>query len=247
MPGFRIAASAAAIAVWSSLASFDVVLADGEIATFSRGSPGGAPAAPWRDARLPKVPRATQYKLVDVDGIVVLEADAEASMAGLVHPLSIDPRTRPILEWRWKVSGVPANANFGTKQGDDFAARVYVLFDYDTAKLPFLARIKLKLARALYGEAVPAAGLCYVWDAKAAVGTTGWSPYTDRLRVIVVDSGTVDVGRWKTVRRNVVEDFRAAFGEEPPRLSGVAIATDTDNTGARLTAWYGDLRLLAAP
>lgn len=219
----------------------------GEIAPFSKGPAGMAPAPPWRAANLPKAERETRYRLVEDGGVVVLEADANASMSGLVHPLSTDPRSTPILEWRWKVSGVPAHANFGTKQGDDFAARVYVLFDYDTAKLPLLTRLKLKLARALYGEAVPAAGLCYVWDARAPVGTTAWSPYTDRLRVIVVESGTSDAGRWKSVRRNVVEDYRAAFGEDPPALSGVAIATDTDNTGSRLTAWYGDLELLSAP
>lgn len=219
----------------------------GEIVPFSTGAVGAVPASPWRAAKLPKVERETRYRLVEDRGGVVLEADANASMSGLAHPLATDPRSTPILEWRWKVSGVPEQANFGTKQGDDFAARVYVLFDYDTAKLPLLARLKLKLARALYGEAVPAAGLCYVWDAKVAVGTTAWSPYTDRLRVIVVDSGAVDAGRWKTVRRNVVEDYRAAFGEEPPALSGVAIATDTDNTGSRLTAWYGDLKLLGTP
>lgn len=217
----------------------------GDIAPFSAGPVGTAPALPWRAAKLPKVPRETRYRLVEDGGVVVLEADANASMAGLVHPLAADPLTTPILAWRWKVSGVPANAQFGTKQGDDFAARVYVLFDYDTAKLPLMTRMKLMLARALYGEAVPAAGLCYVWDAHAAIGTTGWSPYTDRLRVIVVESGAADAGRWKTVRRNVVQDYRAAFGEEPPALSGVAIATDSDNTGARLTAWYGDLQLLA--
>lgn len=221
--------------------------ADAGIEAFSRGVAGSHPAPPWRGTQLPKVPRETRYRLVEDGGVVVLEADANASMSGLVHPLSTDPRSTPILEWRWKVSGVPAQANFGTKQGDDFAARVYVLFDYDTAKLPLLTRLKLKLARALYGEAVPAAGLCYVWDARAPVGTTAWSPYTDRLRVIVVESGTSDAGRWKSVRRNVVEDYRAAFGEDPPALSGVAIATDTDNTGSRLTAWYGDLELLSAP
>ncbi len=223
------------------------VAADADIGPFSRGVAGSQPGAPWRATKLPKVVQETHYRLVEDGGVVVLEADANAAMSGLVHPLAADPRANPILEWRWKVNGLPSNANFGTKQGDDFAARVYVLFDYDTAKLPLLARLKLKLARALYGEAVPAAGLCYVWDAKVAVGTTAWSPYTDRLRVIVVDSGAVDVGRWKTVRRNVVEDYRAAFGEEPPALSGVAVATDTDNTGSRLTAWYGDLKLLGTP
>lgn len=196
---------------------------------------------------MPKVPNETHYRLVEDDGAVVLRADANASMSGLVHPLRLDPRARPVLEWRWKVSDVPARGNFGTRQGDDFAARVYVLFDYDVTKLPLFARIKLKVARALYGEAVPAAGLCYVWDAKVPVGTTGWSPYTDRLRMIVVDSGTADAGRWKSVRRNVVEDFRAAFGEEPPALVGLAVATDTDNTGSHLTAWYGDLGFVGAP
>jgi hypothetical protein len=231
----------------SALLSGAPAWADDSIAAFSRETVGHSPSAPWRDARLPKVPRETRYRLVEDDGAVVLQADANASMSGLVHPLQVDPRSRPILEWRWKVSDVPARASFGTKQGDDFAARVYVLFDYDVTKLPLLARIKLRLARTLYGEAVPAAGLCYVWDASAPVGTTGWSPYTDRLRMIVVDSGTADVGRWKTVRRNIVEDFRRAFGEEPPVLSGLALATDTDNTGSRVTAWYGDLRLLPGP
>ncbi|MBX9963168.1 MAG: DUF3047 domain-containing protein [Burkholderiales bacterium] len=221
--------------------------ADEAVAAFSSGTVGQLPAAPWRATRLPKVPHETRYGLVEDAGAVVLRADANASMSGLVHPLRFDPRTRPILEWRWKVSDVPARANFGTRQGDDFAARVYVLFDYDVTKLPLFARIKLRLARALYGEAVPAAGLCYVWDAKAPVGTTGWSPYTDRLRMIVVDSGTADAGRWKSVRRNVAEDFRTAFGEEPPALSGLAVATDTDNTGSSLTAWYGDLRFVVAP
>ena len=168
-------------------------------------------------------------------------------MSGLSHALHADPAATPMLEWRWKVSGVPAKASFGTRAGDDFAARVYVLFDFDLARLPFTTRLKIKLARALYGEAVPAAGLCYVWDAKAPVGTAGWSPFTDRLRVIVVESGNAKAGQWVTIRRNIEQDFRAAFGQDPPAVSGVAIATDTDNTGESVTAWYGDLRLGPAP
>lgn len=124
--------------------------ADEAVTTFSSGTVGQAPAPPWRATKLPKVPNETLYRLVEDDGAVVLRADANASMSGLVHPLRFDPRTRPVLEWRWKVSDVPARASFGTKQGDDFAARVYVLFDYDVAKLPLLARVKLKLA--WYGD-----------------------------------------------------------------------------------------------
>lgn len=217
------------------------------IAAFSGGVPGSVPTPPWRATSLPKVPRETRYMLVDDAGTTVLRAEAQASMSGLSHGLRADPKSTPMLEWRWKVSGVPPKGEVGSRDGDDYAARLYVLFDYDLARLSFATRLKIRLARTLYGEAVPAAGLCYVWDAKAPVGTTTWSAYTDRLRMIVVESGSAKAGQWVSFRRDIAEDFRAAFGEEPPALSGIAIATDTDNTGASLTAWYGDIRLLPAP
>lgn len=221
--------------------------ADSNVAPFSTGKLGAAPADPWRATKLPKVPRETRYSLVDDAGTTVLRAEADASMSGLSQGVRIDPTVNPVIEWRWKVSGVLAKSAFGTKAGDDFAARVYVLFDYDIAKLPFGTRMKLKIGRSMYGEAVPAAGLCYVWDSKAPVGTTAWSAYTDRLRMIVVTSGTAQAGQWVTVRRNVAEDFKAAFGDDPPAISGVAIATDTDNTGEAVTAWYGDVRFIKGP
>lgn len=232
----------AALSVSAAIAA-DAVGAPAAIAPFSAGIVGGAAPGAWRATNIPKVPRQTRYALVEDGGTVVLRADAVSSMSGLTHPLSADAQATPILQWRWKVSGVPGTAEFGTRAGDDYAARVYVLFDYDVSRLPFATRMKVKLARMLYGEAVPAAGLCYVWDAKAPVGTTGWSAYTDRLRMIVVSSGTAKAGQWVEVRRNVLEDFRAAFGEDPPAISGVAIATDTDNTGESGTAWYGDVAL----
>ena len=79
------------------------------------------------------------------------------------------------------------------------------------------------------------------------MGTTAWSAYTDRLRMIVVTSGAAQAGQWVTVRRNVAEDFKVAFGEDSPAISGVAIATDTDNTGEAVTAWYGDVRFMKGP
>ncbi len=198
----------------------------------------------WEVTKLPKVPRTTIYRIVDDGGVRVLQADAQASMAGLTHRLRVDPRANPRLTWRWKVSRVVDQGVFGTKRGDDFAARVYVLFDYDVTRLPFATRMKLKLARTLYGDAVPAAALCYVWDARAPEGSSAWSPFTDRMRMIVATSGATRAGQWVTVERDVAADFRAAFGEEAPPIIAVAVATDTDNTGESVTAWYGDPTLL---
>jgi Protein of unknown function (DUF3047) len=211
------------------------------IAPFSSAAPGAPLPAPWKLATIPGIGKPTRYALVRDRDTVVLRADAEASMAGVAHPLKLDARAHSVIEWRWKILNLLKNSDITTKKGDDFPARVYVLFDYDIRKLPFPVRARIRLAR-LFGADVPLAALCYVWDGKAAVGTSVWSAYTDRVRVIVAESGAANLGKWVTIRRDVAADFRAAFGEEPPEISGVVLATDTDNTGESATAFYGDIR-----
>jgi len=107
-----------------------------------------------------------------------------------------------------------------------------------------LIRVRPLRAVPLRRADVPLAALCYVWDGKAAAGTSVWSAFTDRVRVIVAESGGANLGKWVTIRRDVAADFRAAFGEEPPDISGVVLATDTDNTGESATAFYGDVRFM---
>jgi hypothetical protein len=63
--------------------------------------------------------------------------------------------------------------------------------------------------------------------------------------MIVVESGGARVGEWITYRRNLAEDFRKAFGYDAPLVSGIAVMTDTDNTGEKATAWFGDIRFTA--
>ena len=213
------------------------------LAPFSAAAPGALLPAPWKLTTLPGIGRYTRYSLVRDGDTVVLRADAEASMAGVAHPLKLDVRAHPVIEWRWKILNLLTKSDIATKDGDDYPARVYVLFDYDIRKLPFSVRARIRLAR-LYGADVPLAALCYVWDGKAAAGTSVWSAYTDRVRMIVAESGGANLGKWVTIRRDVAADFRAAFGEEPPAISGVVLATDTDNTGESATAFYGDIRFM---
>ncbi|MGQ0578225.1 MAG: DUF3047 domain-containing protein [Betaproteobacteria bacterium] len=213
------------------------------LASFSSALPGESLPAPWKLMTFPAIGRHTRYSLVRDADAIVLRADAQASMAGVAHPLQLDARTHPVIEWRWKILNLVTNSDIATKAGDDYPARVYVLFDYDIRKLPFSARARIRLAR-LYGADIPLAALCYVWDGKAAAGTSVWSAYTDRVRVIVVESGSANLGQWVTIRRDVAADFRAAFGEDPPAISGVVLATDTDNTGESATAFFGDIRFM---
>ena len=91
------------------------------------------------------------------------------------------------------------------------------------------------------GVEVPTTALCYVWDNKHAIGFAHASPYTKRVQEFVLESGPEKVGQWITETRDVATDFRRAFGFEPPRVTGVAIGNDTDNTGEQVTTWFGDV------
>ena len=197
---------------------------------------------PWKLVTLGKIKKQTRYSLVRDANQTVLRADAEASMASVMHPLHFDPRDYPVVEWRWRIVHLLRKSNIATKSGDDAPARFYVLFDYDIARLPFSpARNSASRAHSTASD-IPLAALCYVWDGNSVKGAAAWSPYTDRVRVIVAESGNEHLNQWVTVRRNIVDDFRDAFGEDPPDVSGVAVATDTDNTGESATAFYGDIR-----
>jgi hypothetical protein len=233
----------AAVAMAAATASAQLA-----VAPFSSARPGAQLPDGWseRHARGAPPPRAS---LVDDGGDTVLELDSEAAAGAIVHAASIDPSATPILAWRWKVDRVVARANLERREGDDFAARVYVFFDLPLEALPFAARWKVRLARLLYGDAVPAAAICYVWDNVHAPGTTAWNAYTDRVRMVVLQSGAANVGRWVEERRDLAADFRAAFGAQSgpvPRVGGIGAGNDTDQTGERVVARFGDFRFGAA-
>lgn len=228
---FALAAAGAALAAEERLM----------IAAFSAARAGAALPAGWLPLSASGSAAPTRYTLVDDGGTTVLHAEAKASASALSHPLRVDPAATPWLRWRWKIGTLIEQADLRTREGDDFPARLYVMFDYPLEKLPFVERSKLRLARALFDPNLPAATLCYVWDGKAARGTIAPSAYTNRVRLIVVESGSTRVNRWVDVERNIAADFRAAFGEDPPAVTAIAVAVDTDNTGAFATSYFGDI------
>lgn len=214
-------------------------------ARFSDLAAGAALAAEWRElAPKASLPR-TSFSLVNDAGRTVLRMESIRSASALARRLRIDPRTHPILAWEWKVTRLVEGSDLARKSGDDFPARLYVFFDFDSSRLPFTERAKLALARAVHGDTVPLAALCYVWDTKAPVGTIVPNAYTDRVRMIVVGSGPRGVGDWVGVRRNVLEDYRAAFGEDPSGITGIALGADTDDTGERALSFFGDIAFQA--
>jgi len=208
-------------------------------------SDGGGIPSPWRIERLDDAVPPTRYRLREWDGVGAVEAHAVASMALMARPLTIDLERTPVLCWRWRIDAPVAAADMTTKAGDDYAARVYLSFDVSPERLGLATRMALGLARTLRGSAVPDAAVNYVWDNRHPVGT--WQPnaYTDRARMLVLRSGAADAGRWVDERRDVAADFRSAFGHPPARVTGLAVATDTDNTGGEARAGFADFRFVA--
>jgi hypothetical protein len=207
---------------------------------FSTAAPGTTLPRGWALAGLPGV-AATRFRLVEDRGTTVLELEADGSAASLYRPLRVDPASTPILRWRWRIANLISGADLRTREGDDVAARLYVMFDYPLDRLTLIERGKILLARSVAGELVPAAALCYVWDGKLPAGTTLWNAYSERVRVVVAESGSKRVGQWVAEERDLAADFRAAFGEDAPPVSGIAVAADTDQTGETALSWFGDI------
>ena len=212
-----------------------------EVGKFSTAAPGTEFPENWKPLTFPKIKRHTNYTLIREGDAVVVKAVSEASSSGLTRDITIDPKEYPVVQWRWKVGNLLTRSDVTRKDGDDYPARLYITFAYDSSKVSFFEKTKYEAARLLYGQYPPLGALNYIWDTKAAKGTIVPNPYTSRAMMIVVESGAADVNRWITEERNVYEDYKAAFGEEPPMISGVAIMTDTDNTGEAATAFYGDI------
>ena len=217
---------------------------------FSSLAPGPVLPKEFRIITLPKIAR-NQFSLVADEGKTVLRVDSDNSAGSVGIPITAPPDTRGAgrtsgdastrLEWRWKVSRVLERAEMEHKLSDDYAARVYVFFDVPLESLSFIDRSKIKIARMVAGADVPTAALCYVWDSNHRVGYTAWSPYTNRLRMVVLQSGPTRVGQWMSESRDVAADFREAFGFDAPAVTSVAVGNDTDNTDDRVTTWYGDI------
>ena len=198
----------------------------------------------WEPYQFEKIPRSTAYQVVLEDGAPALKARSESAASAIRRKVTIDPAKSPILEWTWKVAHALEKANITRKDGDDCAARVMILYRHDPAKASLLERAKLESARAMHGEYPPRAMLVYAWTEARETDAAVTSPYSDRIKVFPVERGSSRAGAWTSERRNHFEDYRQAFGEEPPEIEAVAFMVDSDNTGSEATAWLRELRLL---
>ena len=187
------------------------------IGSFSSGELAG-----WQEETF-RGKRKTHYSLVMENGRTVLKAESHNAASGILKKVDLEPVKYPVIRWSWKVAHTLNREDVTKKSGDDFAARVYVVF-------PSIFFWKTR-------------AINYVWSKKLSRNSAVPSPYTGNAVILAVESGEEKAGVWVSEERNIREDFKRLFGEEPPRIGAVAVMTYTDDTGGDVTAWYGDITL----
>lgn len=206
---------------------------------------GEAPSPPWAYAGLPaQKPPPTRFRVRELEGRRVLQVEAERSYGNLVH--AVASPSAGMLSWRWRVDTPLPAADLRSKEGDDTALKVCALFELPRERVPFVERQLLRLAESRFGEPLPNATLCYVWDPSWPRGSVVPNAYTKRVRFITVGGAP---GSWLSERHDLAAGFVRAFGDESrevPPLRAILVGADADNTGGRSVGWIDALRLEAA-
>jgi hypothetical protein len=242
--GAMLAAPIAALALW--LAAPAAHADELTVTPFSSARGAQAPQ-PWRFTSLPnKTP--TRFEVVQEGAQKVLKVAADQSYGNLVHATRVPLNASTTLAWRWRVDTFVEDANLRTRAGDDGAAKLCVFFDFPAERLSFGERTRLALARRTTGEEVPSEALCYVWDKKEAKGTALVNAFTQRMRMVVLESGpAADRSAFVSERRSLLADYKRAFGDEAgdalPDVVAVAVSADADNTQGHGLAYFTDIDL----
>ena len=209
-----------------------------------RALPFEKEAGLWKHAPLSALKRDTVYKLLQDGGRSgVLRASADRSASLYVATLKPASRTPMTLSWEWKTDALVPGADNRDKGREDAPLRVLVAFDGDVTQLPEAEQKRFSRATNLSGRTPPYAVLMYIWTDQVPVGTVIPSAHTSQVKMLAVASGPAGLGSWQSVKRNLADDYKRAYGAEAGPVVGVAVMTDTDNTGTQAVGDYAGMRI----
>lgn len=175
----------------------------------------------WKSKKFVKT---TIYDLVTIDKKVVLKAVSRSSASGMVKKVRVDLDKTPYLNWQWRIENkLDGTYDETTRQGDDYAARIYVVV---SGGLTFWNTKALN----------------YVWAKHAQKGAVWQNACTGKNAMMMAVRAQKDpLSQWQTEKRNIQTDFKKCFGKNIQYIDAVALMSDTDNTKNQVTAIYGDI------
>tara|TARA_R110001606_G_scaffold348746_1_gene498458 strand:- start:100217 stop:100891 length:675 start_codon:yes stop_codon:yes gene_type:complete len=197
----------------------------------------------WMPLTFKNISKHTDYQLVVEEGRTVVHASTENSASLLVTKTNVKPDERLKLDWCWKVSNVFESGDALSKSGDDYPARIYIAFAFDAKSATFMEKLKYNAANTFTEDTLPGSALNYIWANKLPVGQIVTNPYSEQTKMIAVQSGKAKLGQWECNSRDLISDYKIAFGHSPPPIIAIGIMSDSDNTGESAEAWYGDIRI----
>ncbi len=206
------------VASTPSFAADSVIVEDWS--TQAVGTKGVPP--PWQKQRWGSP--AYDFMVVEDGGHKVLRLSSAGDSSNISKEIKgkVNLRETPILEWSWKVVTLPKGADARKSETDDEAGQIYVTWPR-------------------FPEAIRSRIIGYIWDTTAPAGLTFKSQKTGTVTYVVVRSGVADLGKWLTERRNVRDDYRRIFGEEPDDPSIVSIGIDSDDVKGTAKSYVGSI------
>jgi hypothetical protein len=209
----------------SSTAAADVSLVEdwSQRVLGAKGIPAG-----WSKYETPGGRPAYDFTLAEDEGHKALRLKSHNDHSTITKEIRVSLRATPILEWRWKVLKLPAGADIRKKETSDLTGHIFVIWP----RFPAMLRSRL---------------IGYIWDTAAPAQTVEKSRKGGNVIFFILRSGPQDLGRWLTERRNVYEDYRRAFGEDPEDPPAIALSIDTNDTRSEAEALIGRIIFTSGP
>ena len=151
-----------------------------------------------------------------------LKAIADKGASGIGKKIIINLNKTPFINITWKIEKDIKDREENTKNGHDFAARVFV--------------IKKTGATALSNRA-----MSYVYSTNMNVGDNWKSPFTKKSTDLVLSTTKENFNEWISVKSNVKKDFKKFHNLELDEIDGIAIMTDADNSNSKAISYYQNI------
>jgi hypothetical protein len=163
-------------------------------------------------------------QLVQDEGKQALRMRSDKASFSLQKKIQISLQASPFLVWDWKVTELPKGGDFRRSGSDDQAAQLIIAFSSSRF-------------------------LSYIWDSTAPKGTIAEAsaPVLKKIFAVVMQSGTQGLGTWITERRNLIDDYKQAYGEAPEVIEGVRIQINSQHTQSRAESYWHSIAVTAKP
>jgi len=154
--------------------------------------------------------------------VLHMKSEREGSTIAKDVKGKVNLKETPMLEWSWKAVVLPKGGDSCKKATDDQAVQVFVVWPR-------------------FPEPVRSRVIGYVWDSTEPVGKICKSEKTGTVTYIVLRSGTAELGKWVTERRNVVEDFKKVYEDDADSPGAVSVAIDSNDTSSTAESFVGPI------